>query len=130
MGGRRVLALEGGAIPHYPSNGNFEAACAHHRDERCTLTRAGNASSGSSPSRASAGRPLGLLAAWLAIGMLCEDKAAHKAPLNMKQLSGPEGFDSRKEDREALAASVDSAFFFEQERPPAAGQGSEPVVVA
>ena len=66
-----------GTLGYYMSKNCFQATCSVHADENFTLTRTRSAAS-SSASRGEAGRPVGLLAAWLSIAEAFEDKDAHK----------------------------------------------------
>ena len=71
------LVLPTGEITYFPSNGNFEARCFAHADERCTLTRKGGFAAASSRGGQPL-RPLGLLAAWLDLSTVAFEKSEHK----------------------------------------------------
>ena len=68
-----------GSIVYFYSNGNFEARCRAHADERCTLShmgkREGEAASSSGPTVC---RPLGWMSAWLGAVVGLANKEQHK----------------------------------------------------
>ena len=73
-----VVNLGGGKISAYRS-GWFEAVCNHPgHGGGCRLTRRGVGASRLTPTQS--GMPLGLMAAWLAVGPLCEDRTEHWQP--------------------------------------------------
>ena len=125
-----VVRCDGGTITYYPSNGNFEARCCPHFAERCTLTRKGGGVAASSTS-APVHRPLGFLAAWLALSGVCEDKADHKRADYVRRLRGAEEREYRYECRQKLATQLGADLLFERETPTTAtGVEAEPAAVA
>ena len=67
-----VVTVPGGAISYYGLKDVFQATCSNRKHGRCVLTRRGGAGA-----RASQGRPLGLLSAWLSLGEAFETKQEH-----------------------------------------------------
>lgn len=121
-----TLVMEWGSIVYYSSNGNFEAICAMHWDERCTLTKGSSASASSSGRSAQAGRPLGYLAAWLAMGPAFGDKASHRDRSVLARLAGPDGHAERKDQRAGLMANPEAADLLARERAVRASEAEEP----
>ena len=110
-----TVPLPNGMITYYPSNGRFEAKCSIHPGLRCTLTRRGIGESASSSAPASGARPLGFLSAWLAVGVLYDDKEGHRSPEVLENLSGPDQRLYRLECRQELAQCPGAADLFERE---------------
>ena len=73
---------------------------------------------------------MGLLAAWLAEGAMCETKAWHKDAKLIRQLGSQAGFEFRKADRVTLMQFEEAQPLLEAERPPNPGEGPEPSVVS
>ena len=91
-------------ITYYPSNNSFEARCFRHQGDRCTLRRnAGKRAASSSDMPGNTRRPVGLLAAWLQVSHLCENKDKHKDPAMMKSLAGRSQQQFRADCRRAFA---------------------------
>ena len=76
--GELAIAVEGGIIQYFESNGNFQATCLVHLGERCTLTKKGFAAAKRFRGKIG-GRPVPYLAAWLSVGPLCQEKHEHLA---------------------------------------------------
>lgn len=125
----QTITVEGGTITYYASNNNFEARCFAHYGERCTLTRTAAATASARSSGPLPGRPLGLLASWLLVGSLCEDKRTHKDAGNLKRLASATCFEYRKADRQTLMAAHGAQELAAHERPAADGEGEEPEAV-
>jgi hypothetical protein len=120
-----VVAFSGGKITYYKSNGNFEAVCGvEWHGSRCTLTRKGTGAAASSA--ALGGRCLGLLALWVGVGALCEDKAAHTDKDFIQELSDLACRGQRLDYRRDLQAAPLSAPLFTKEREKLDGEDSEP----
>lgn len=114
-GDQLMILLENGSITYFPSNGRFEAKCSVHAGQRCTLTRKGIGEAAGSQAPAGSIRPLGLLAAWLATGVLCDDKESHRDADNLRILSGPEQRLYRYECRQELAGCPGAQDLFDRE---------------
>ena len=125
------VAMANGVIMYYRSNGNFEARCSLHADERCTLTRRSfSMAASSSASAPRFCRPLGLLAAWLEMGAACENKASHKARATLARLAGAEQRAFRHECREALSQTPGAdELLAEETASPGEGLQADPEVV-
>eukprot|EP00930_Biecheleria_cincta_P095370 TRINITY_DN87333_c0_g1_i1.p1 TRINITY_DN87333_c0_g1~~TRINITY_DN87333_c0_g1_i1.p1 ORF type:complete len:1612 (-),score=257.34 TRINITY_DN87333_c0_g1_i1:89-4207(-) len=130
-----ICAVPGGYIIYYESNGNFQATCEEHGDERCTLTRRGGKSTGQNSSGASSsagaapGRPLGLLLAWLSVADAHADKENHCDVEHVKLLASEEGQSFRQELRDAFRADPGAADLLACERPPLHPGEDEPRIV-
>ena len=72
LGAVCVAAVPGGTISFYGVKEFFTATCGNKNHGRCVLTR-----SAVGGTRASQGRPLGLLTAWLSLSQAMETKAEH-----------------------------------------------------
>ena len=111
--------LAGGRISFYTSNCNFVAYCKHEGHDSCIWTKRGARMGGSSSSRVlpSVERPLGRMAAWIAIGGLLHDKNAH---------FDDDTFEFSEEQvrmgREALSAVEGGAELLSYERAPLPGE--------
>lgn len=116
------VTMANGTIVYFPSNGNFEARCAVHASERCTLTRKGCDEAGaSSSSTVPAGqRPLGFLAAWLVVADSRADKKEHKDRTFLASLGGQEERRFRYECRTELGRQEGSDELLSHEAPTAA----------
>jgi hypothetical protein len=125
-----TVVLPHGLITFYPSNGYFEAKCAVHAGERCTLSRRSAKAAGGSREKPGSRRPLGLLAAWLDVGPFCAAKGEHKAPDTLSVLGGPESREHRLQCRQQLAAAPGADDLLALEAP-AEGEGldGEPMAV-
>ena len=108
------VVLPNGEITYFNSNGNFEARCFAHADERCTLTRKGGYAAASSRVR-QALRPLGLLAAWLDYSTISEDKQQHRDPASLRRLASAEERNYRYECRLALQELFGADALFDRE---------------
>ena len=75
-----VCHMAGGKVSFY-AKGSFEAVCAQEGHGRCRLTRQGHIARGATAT--TTGRPLGLIAAWLAFGVHCGDRSEHADELAM-----------------------------------------------
>ena len=102
------------------ANGNFEAQCFMHLDERCTLGKRGGRDRGGSSSDIGEHRPLGFLAAWLSMNHF-DTKADHKNKEFLKELMSPARKDFRKAHRTMLATHEGAAALFAEEAAPVAG---------
>ena len=123
-------ALPGGCVTFYSSNGDFQATCYKHVDERCTLTMKSQLSGGSS-SDSGKRHCLGLLALWLEHGAFVDDKSVHKDKDFLKLLAAEDMRVVRYECRTALAAVPGGDELLRIEGgDPAKGLESEPRVVA
>ena len=111
--------LAGGRICYYSSNGNFVAYCKHEGHESCIWTKKGSRVGASSSSRVlpPVERPLGRMAAWIALGAMKDDKDGHFRN---------EVFEFSDEQvrmgREALAAVEGGAALLSYERAPLPGE--------
>ena len=65
------LEVPGGIIKFYASDGRFEATCLNPSHGNCILSRFNRKRS------KMAGRPVGFMAAWLSVSVMCEDKEEH-----------------------------------------------------
>ena len=112
-----VLEIDGGVLSYY-RQGIFTATCSNPLHHRCVLTRTARA--GRAPAQ---GRPLGLLASWLAMGTAVESKEEH-----WDKTTWP-SFEDRRAAREALAQQDDAWPFFGFERAEREGEGAEPLLL-
>jgi hypothetical protein len=115
-----------GSITFYPDKndpekGRFQAVCGHPElhGKSCRLTRTSAPSVRVGGNQAQ-GRPLGLLAAWLVVGELAADRAAHDASVPF--LSA----DERLAAREELLSQPNGAELAAHERPMRLGEPLEP----
>ena len=115
-----VVAVEGGHIFYFRSNGNFEARCGLH-EGRCALTRKAR------PRQARAGRPVGLMAAWLRCGAVFGCKADHVDKDIVAMLGSARERAFRQECRRAVREAVGGvALLAEEEGEKGADGESEP----
>ena len=117
-----VVVVPGGKISYYKKNCRFEAVCSQHPKERCRLTRTSKG-----PTRANLegqGRPVGLLAAWLAAGVHAEVNSAevHRGGLLVCLITRAQ----RIEGRAAVGADPNLAALMSFERPQGADPDPEP----
>lgn len=124
-----AIIFASGMITFFSSNGNFQATCTVHGDQRCTLTRKGSAAQ-KQTRRGVGGRPLGLLAAWLSMGETAASKEEHIAPSSITGLAGADVAAYRRQMRAELADIPGSEILFAQERPKDDDETSEPDRVA
>ena len=127
--GEVAIVVQGGIISYYASNGNFEAKCLVHDDERCTMTRRGMNAAKRYRGKVG-GKPLGMLTAWLACGAMCENKEQHHNKETANRLSGPEELEFRKVCRRSLADIDGGLALLEHERANDEGEESEPEKIA
>jgi len=127
--GEVAIVVQGGIISYYASNGNFEARCLVHDDERCTMTRRGMNAAKRYRGKVG-GKPLGMLTAWLACGAMCENKEQHHNKGTANRLSGPEELEFRKMCRRSLADIDGGLALLEHERANDEGEESEPEKIA
>ena len=118
--GRATCTVEvaGGSLNFYASNQNFTAVCsnAFHGDQ-CVTTRRNTARAHCK------GRPLGFLAAWLALGPFAETREEHMAqvPVVARDL------DSRRGCRQLLQGSPEGRALLAYERQLQPGDAEEPI---
>ena len=122
------MEVDNGRIVFLPSNGNFQATCYVHRNERCVLTRRG-AGGSASGSHAMGGRPLGLLASWLVDAGSHPTKASHMSRETLKTLGGQANHLHRSSLRAVCVAEGFGPTLLASERPRADGEAEEPNVV-
>ena len=109
-----VCILPGGRITWY-RQGFFTAQCQNPAHGRCVLTR-----SSEEGRRAPQGRPLGLLAGWLARGLELPDKASHWLKTNWPSL------EQRQHSRALLDDAEGGPELLDCERPQRPEEGPEP----
>lgn len=113
-----------GVIRYYNNRQEFVAHCSNpQHGQQCRLSRSAKPSLAAH--RAGQGRPIGLLAAWLAVSFEEElpNKAAHVRLQPLPELS------ARQAARAALAGSPGSAGLLSKERPVRRGEPDEPEFV-
>ena len=126
-----TVDVPGCNITYWRSNGYFEAACAAHADQRCTLSRRGHSASASSSSATMPGRPLGFLMLWLSSGALCDCKETHKSEATLRDVASLASREYRLESRRFLRHIPGSAELFEHDAPcDDVGIGMEPMQIA
>lgn len=125
-----MVVLEHGVVQYYTSNGNFQATCWAHSNERCTLTRKGDVAGKHNRGTRSIGRPLGFMVAWLSCGVGCDHKAEHRSSEHLQRLGGPDERAFRLQCRQALADLPNGPALLAKERPAVEGEGDEPDSVA
>ena len=118
-GARRLPAeahadVEGGRITFYATTNMYTAQCSNARHGRCVMSR--TALQGR---RQAQGRPLGLLAGWLAVGGSCATKQEHWAAESMPSL------EQRQHWRNQLANAAGGEVLLAYERPRRDGEGPE-----
>ncbi len=119
-----------GLITFYPpsahSKGRFQAICPFREQhgEGCQLTRASHGSEGGTRGRDAQGRPLGLMAAWLASAVMFETKADHQG------FAAFIGAEDRAASRAHLLNQVGGADLAANERPRREGEPEEPTDLA
>ena len=112
-----VVAPRGtGKLSYYSKGARFECECFLH--PRCRLTRTAKAN----PSRVGQGRPLGLMAAWLALRERVGDAKEHKHAFVTASLSRQD----RAAARVQLRACVNGATLESCEAPKGDAEASEP----
>ena len=128
-GGEVKVPFCNGFLVFFHSNNNFEAQCMDHPHERCTFTKKSGAAAAGSD--AAPRRPLGLLAAWLALGCHFPSKGDHRQRELLLRLAGPEEREYRyRAGRLALMAVPGADELFEKESPSTeTGLESEPLRV-
>ena len=109
------LEVPGGLLTFYETKKYFTASCRNPAHGRCILTR-----SSEPGTRASQGRPLGLLTAWLFLGQDLPDKASHR------DRSIWPNHAVRTYHRELLAELPGSSDLLDQERALEPGESAEP----
>lgn len=127
--GLHIVELHGGFITYYPettkSKARFQANCGNPAHGRCRLTRAavGHQRGGQ---RQAQGRPLGLMAAWLAAGIsgMCSSKEDHDACIVFLHL------EERAASRQELLLSPNGAALASCERERRRGEPEEPTELA
>ena len=124
--GRHPTRFMGGSITFYdqkdiPGKGRFQAVCGNTamHGKLCRLTRT-SAESARTGGAVAQGRPLGLLAAWLAAADFAETMEDHKAAIGF--LSKHE----RSEARQKLMELTSGQSLAELERPRKPGEDAEP----
>jgi hypothetical protein len=118
-----VVFVKGGKVSFYRGKTIAEAVCRCPAHGKCVLTRTLNPSA--APAKEAQGRPLGLLAGWLAKGDSCLTKEAHWAQDAMPTLA------ERQAAREALQhlGTPDADGLLASERPLRPGETDEPVLM-
>ena len=110
-----VCEVPGGRIMYYHTKNLFTATCSQPGHGQCVLTRSAGAGR-----RAAQGRPLGLLASWLAAGARHATKAEH---WDRSQWPSHE---QRSTHRDLLAENPLGLQLLQEERPQEAGEAAEP----
>ena len=122
-----VVDFNGGVIRFHHSTGNFEATCKNPAHGRCVLTRKGLEASKKKrkvgAGYARGGRPVGLMAAWLAKKDDVPSKKAHM------DLAAELDRDARRLARHQLEMEAGGAMLFDFERVSSGDEGTEPEFV-
>lgn len=130
IGGLRALGMhsvhfEGGSVTYYAasahSKARFQATCGNPSHGKCRLTRSAEAHAKEGVRQAH-GRPLGMLAAWLALANIAgfESKADHEVAVAFLD------FDTRMAARMDLARQPNGPELLATERPCREGESDEP----
>ena len=118
-----TVVIPGGHITYYHTIHSFQATCNNQSHGRCALRRQATAD-GRGGTNQAAGRPLGYLAAWLAMGARCDSKDMHWDPLNQPSLT------DRSHARAGLALQPAGLAILGKERPMREGETEEPIASA
>ena len=109
------LLVAGGKLTYYVKGEFFTASCDCAGHDKCTLTRTAKAGR-----KASQGRPLGFLMAWLAMGAACRHKAEHWNKANWPNQ------EQRAAARESLKRQPGGEALLAMERPLGPDEAEEP----
>ena len=112
--------VPGGSISYYASKSAFEAVCEVREHGRCVVTRTRNARITDADGRQYGGRPVGMLAAWLARGHECTSKEDHWA----QRFTAPA--QERLALRERIRQTLAGELLLSCERPRQDGEEEEP----